>query len=107
MNYLDEHIISLKAKIMDQATVNPDDSKSIPVDIQDLEQDGSTSEEALLLQIDHDYLTLGPRTILHGEVGFHIPKSFSLMPVEQAVFKYPSNYRPEIIYTPLDETVSI
>lgn len=78
MNYLDEHIISLKAKIMDQATVNPDDSKSISVDIQYLEQDGSTSEEALLLQIDHDHLTLEPRTSFMGRLASIFPNPLVL-----------------------------
>ncbi|KAF6626625.1 hypothetical protein H6F38_23695 [Paenibacillus sp. EKM208P] len=107
MNYLDEHILSLKAKMVDQKTANNDNVKSIPAQTQKSEQDGSMFEETKLLHIENDYLTLEPITILHGEIGFYIPKSFTPMPMEQAIIKYPSEHRPKVIYTSSEETINI
>ncbi|MGM1021519.1 MAG: hypothetical protein ACQEXV_13420 [Bacillota bacterium] len=107
MNYLDEHILSLNAKVMDHATANNDNVKSIPVQSQESEQMSSMSEETKLLHIENDPLTLVPRTIWDGQIGFNIPRSFSLMPTEQATFKYPSEHRPEVIYASLEGTVNM
>ncbi|MDQ0497144.1 hypothetical protein [Paenibacillus brasilensis] len=107
MNYLDEHILSLKAKMRDQTTANNGDLKSIPAQAQESEQNGSMSEENKLFHIQNEHLALEPSTILDGEIGFYIPKSFSPMPMEQAVIKYPSEHRPKDIYTSAEGTINI
>ncbi|MEC0232826.1 hypothetical protein P4H71_00465 [Paenibacillus kribbensis] len=107
MNYLDEHIVSLKAKLMDQTTANNGGLQSIPAQNQESEQNGSMSEQNKLFHIQNEHLALEPRTILDGEIGFYIPKSFSPMPVEQAAVKYPSEHRPQDIYTSAEGTINI
>ncbi|MDT3429241.1 hypothetical protein J2Z22_004842 [Paenibacillus forsythiae] len=107
MNYLDEQILSLKAKVMDQATANNDDLQSIPFEPLESEQNASISEEAKVFHIGNDHFTLEPRTILDGQIAVHVPKSFKLMPLEEATFKYPSEHRPKVIYTSSEGTINI
>ncbi|MGQ3480648.1 hypothetical protein [Paenibacillus sp. TY11] len=104
MNYLDEHILSLKAKMMDQTTANNGDLKSVS----DQSQEYSfIPEENKLFHIGNEHLTLESKTILNGEIGFYIPKSFTPMPMEQATIKYPSEHRPKVIYTSPEGTINI
>ncbi|AIQ11393.1 hypothetical protein [Paenibacillus durus] len=107
MNYLDEQILSLKAKVMDQAKANNDDLQSILFQPLESEQNGSLSEEAKLFHIGNDHFILEPRTILDGQIAVHIPKSFNLMPLEEATFKYPSEHRPKVIFTSPEGTINI
>ncbi|WP_068498087.1 hypothetical protein [Paenibacillus kribbensis] len=107
MNYLDEQIVSLKAKLMDQTTANNGGLQSIPAQNREPEQNGSMSEQNKLFHIQNEHLALEPSTILDGEIGFYIPKSFIPMPVEQAAIKYPSEHRPQDIYTSAEGTINI
>ncbi|ADO54241.1 hypothetical protein [Paenibacillus polymyxa] len=105
MNYMDEHILSLKNKLnYDVASNNVNTSLSQTVIS---EQDHSVSEKSLALRLGDELIPLELRVILDGQMQVSVPKSFSLMPLEQAKFKYPSEYRPEAIYTSEDGTVNI
>ncbi|AJE51475.1 hypothetical protein KSP24_18570 [Paenibacillus sp. AK121] len=105
MNYMDEHILSLKNKLnYDVASNNVNTSLSQTVIS---EQDHSVSEKNLALRLGDELITLELRVILDGQMQVSVPKSFSLMLLEQAKFKYPSEYRPEAIYTSEDGTVNI
>ncbi|KAE8558543.1 hypothetical protein [Paenibacillus polymyxa] len=105
MNYMDEHILSLKNKLnYDVASNNVNTSLSQTVIS---EQDHSVSEKNLALRLGDELIPLELRVILDGQVEVSVPKSFSLMPLEQTKFKYPSVHRPEVIYTSEDGTVNI
>ncbi|AZH27570.1 hypothetical protein [Paenibacillus sp. M-152] len=105
MNYMDEHILSLKNKLnYDVASNNVNTSLSQTVIS---EQDHSVSEKNLALRLGDELIPLELRVILDGEIEVSVPKSFSLMPLEQTKFKYPSEHRPEVIYTSEDGTVNI
>ncbi|MFM9281127.1 hypothetical protein [Paenibacillus jiagnxiensis] len=54
-----------------------------------------------------ELITLEPQPILDGQMEVSIPKSFDLMPPEQAKFKYPSEHRPEVIYSSSEGAVNI
>lgn len=47
------------------------------------------------------------RVILDGQLEVSVPKFFKQMPLAQVRFKYPSEHRPEVIYTSEDGTVNI
>ncbi|WP_332249087.1 hypothetical protein [Paenibacillus zanthoxyli] len=107
MNYLDEQILSLRAKAVDQATANNDDLQSVPLQPLESKQNGSISEEAKVFHIGNDHFTLELRTILDRQIAVYVPKSFNLMPPEEAKFKYPSEHRPQVIYTSSEGTINI
>ncbi len=105
MSYMDEHILSLKNRLnYDVASNNVNTSLSQTV-ISDRDQ--SVSGKNMALRLGDELITLELRVILDEQMEVSVPKSFSLMPLEQAKFKYPSEYRPEVIYTSEDGTVNI
>ncbi|QDY85073.1 hypothetical protein FQU75_17780 [Paenibacillus polymyxa] len=105
MNYMDEHIVSLKNKLNYDVASNNENTTFSQTTISDRDQ--SVSEKNLALRLGDELITLELRVILDGQMQVSVPKSFSLMPLEQAKFKYPSEYRPEVIYTSEDGTVNI
>ncbi|MEK4058463.1 MULTISPECIES: hypothetical protein [Paenibacillus] len=107
MNYMDEQILSLRNMVIDQATPDNDQAKLAPLPLSESEQDNPVAEKNMVLRIGNEHITLEPRTILDGHIEVSVPKSFSLMPLEKAKFKYPSEHRPQVIYTSLEETINI
>lgn len=105
MNYMDEHILSLKNKFNHDAASNNENTNRFQADVPD--QDNSIAEQNRVLRMGDELIPLEWKTILDGQMAVSIPKFFSLMPLEQVQFKYPSEHRPQIIYTSLDGTVNI
>ncbi|MGG1654373.1 hypothetical protein [Paenibacillus sp. NRS-1780] len=105
MNYMDEHILSLKNKLNHDVASNNVNTNRSQADVPD--QDNSVTEQNRVLRMGDELIPLEWKPILDGQLAFSIPKSFSLMPLEQARFKYPSDHRPQIIYTSLDGEVNI
>ncbi|MBY7737715.1 hypothetical protein [Paenibacillus polymyxa] len=105
MNYMDEHILSLKNKLNYDVASNNEITTFSQTTISD--QDQSVFGKSQALRLGDELITLELRVILDGQMQVSVPKSFSLMPLEQAKFKYPSEYRPEAIYTLEDGTVNI
>ncbi|KJD46804.1 hypothetical protein [Paenibacillus terrae] len=105
MNYMDEHILSLKNKINHDVASNNENMNLSQPAVSD--QDNSAAEQNRMLRMGDELIPLEWKTISDGQMGVSIPKSFSLMPLEQVRFKYPSEHRPQIIYTSLDGTVNI
>ncbi|MDP1512163.1 hypothetical protein L8C07_17425 [Paenibacillus sp. CMAA1739] len=105
MNYMDEHIVSLKNKLNYDVASNNENTILSQTAISDQDQSVFGGNQAL--RLGDELITLELRVILDGQMQVSVPKSFSLMPLEQAKFKYPSEYRPEAIYTSEDGTVNI
>ncbi|MEK4730040.1 hypothetical protein [Paenibacillus sp. FSL L8-0641] len=105
MNYMDEHILSLKNKLNHDAASNNVNTNLSQADVPG--QDNSVAEQNRVLRMGDELIPLEWKTILDGQVAVSIPKLFSLMPLEQAKFKYPSEHRPQVIYTSLEGTVNI
>ncbi len=105
MNYMDEHIVSLKNKLNYDVASNNENTILSQTAISDRDQSAIGENQAL--RLGDELITLELRVILDGQMQVSVPKSFSLMPLEQAKFKYPSEYRPEAIYTSEDGTVNI
>ncbi|MFK4343604.1 MULTISPECIES: hypothetical protein [unclassified Paenibacillus] len=105
MNYMDEHILSLKNKLNHDVASNNENMNLSQPAVSD--QDNSVTEQNRVLRMGDELIPLEWETILDGQMAVSIPKFFSLMPLEQARFKYPSEQRPQIIYTSLDGTVNI
>ncbi|TQR96783.1 hypothetical protein [Paenibacillus ottowii] len=105
MNYMDEHIVSLKNKLNYDVASNNEITTFSQTAISDQDQSVFGGNQAL--RLGDELITLELRVILDGQMQVSVPKSFSLMPLEQAKFKYPSEYRPEVIYTSEDGTVNI
>ncbi|MGW9530908.1 hypothetical protein ACWHAM_24945 [Paenibacillus terrae] len=105
MNYMDEHILSLKNKLNHDVAYNNVNTSLSQTAVTD--QDKFVSEKNSALRLGDELITLEWRVILDGQMEISVPKSFSLMPLEQAKFKYPSEHRPEVIYTSEDGTANI
>ncbi|MGG1618009.1 hypothetical protein ACIFQM_00420 [Paenibacillus sp. NRS-1782] len=105
MNYMDEHILSLQNKLNHDVASNNENTNRSQLAVSD--QDNSVAEQNRALRMGDELIPLEWKPILDGQLAFSIPKSFSLMPLEQARFKYPSDHRPQIIYTSLDGEVNI
>ncbi|WP_152381682.1 hypothetical protein [Paenibacillus brasilensis] len=105
MNYMDEHILSLKHKLNHDVASNSVNTNLSQTAVPN--QANSVAEKDTVLRIGDELIPLEWRAILDGQMEVSVPKSFSLMPLEQAKFKYPSQHRPEVIYTSLDGTVNI
>ncbi|MDN4080079.1 hypothetical protein QYF52_19205 [Paenibacillus polymyxa] len=105
MSYMDEHILSLKNRLNYDVASNNVNTSLSQTAISG--RDHSVSEKNLALRLGDELITLELRVILDEQMEVSVPKSFSLMPLEQAKFKYPSEYRPEVIYTSEDGTVNI
>ncbi|WP_342416281.1 hypothetical protein NST83_01240 [Paenibacillus sp. FSL R10-2782] len=103
MNYMDEHILSLKNKLNHDVASNNENMNLSQPAVPD--QDNSVAEQNRVLRMGDELIPLEWKPILDGQMAFSIPKSFSLMPLEQSRFKYPSEHRPQIIYTSWDGTV--
>ncbi|MGW8959442.1 hypothetical protein [Paenibacillus sp. NPDC055715] len=105
MNYMDEHILSLKNKFNHDVASNNVNTNRSQADVPD--QDNSAAEQNRVLRMGDELIPLEWKTILDGQMAVSIPQFFILMPLEQARFKYPSEHRPQIIYTSLDGTVNV
>ncbi|OMF28473.1 hypothetical protein [Paenibacillus peoriae] len=105
MNYMDEHILSLKNKFNHDAASNNENTNLSQTAVPS--QDNYVAENNTVLQMGDELIPLEWRAILDGQMEVSVPKFFSLMPLEQAKFKYPSEHRPQVIYTSLEGTVNI
>ncbi|WP_160044190.1 hypothetical protein [Paenibacillus sp. USDA918EY] len=103
MNYMDEHILDLKNKL--NAASN--NGNTILPQTAVTDHGSSLSEKNSIVRLGDELITLEWRAILDGQMKVGVPKTFSFMPPEQAKFKYPSEHRPEVIYTSEDGTVNI
>lgn len=105
MNYMDEQILSIKNKLNQNAASNNENTILSQTTINN--QDKNITEENSTLWLGDKLITLEMRAILDGQMAVSVPKFFKLMPLAQAKFKYPSEHRPELIYTSEDGTVNI
>ncbi|BFH65148.1 hypothetical protein [Paenibacillus azoreducens] len=105
MNYMDERILSLKNKLNQDAASNNGITTLAQTIIAD--HGNSPFEKNSALRLGDELITLEMRVILDGKMEVSVPKAFNLMPPEQAKFKYPSEHRPEVIYTSENGTVNI
>jgi len=105
MNYMDEQILSIKNKLNQNAASNNENTILSQMTINN--QDKNITEGNSTLWLGDKLITLEMRAILDGQMAVSVPKFFKLMPLAQAKFKYPSEHRPELIYTSEDGTVNI
>ncbi|GIP58603.1 hypothetical protein [Paenibacillus woosongensis] len=103
MKYLDEQILSMKQELIHKH----DEAKASQSQLTDSEQVNLVADKNMVLRIKDEVITFAPVTVLDGKIEVKIPKSFHLMPLEQAKFKYPSEHRPKVIYTSSEGTINI
>lgn len=105
MNYMDEQILSIKNKLNQNAASNNENTILSQTTVNN--HDKNITEKNSTLWLGDKLITLEMRAILDGQMAVSVPKFFKLMPLAQAKFKYPSEHRPELIYTSEDGTVNI
>ncbi|MEQ7052848.1 hypothetical protein ABN764_19590 [Paenibacillaceae sp. P-4] len=105
MNYMDEQILSIKNKLNQNAASNNENTILSQTTVNN--HDKNITEKNSTLWQGDKLITLEMRAILDGQMAVSVPKFFKLMPLAQAKFKYPSEHRPELIYTSEDGTVNI
>ncbi|AZK45049.1 hypothetical protein [Paenibacillus lentus] len=103
MNYLDEQILSMKQELASK----PDEETASQLQSMSSEKASVEPDTSMVLRIQDEIVTFAPVTVLDGKIEVDIPKAFHLMALEEARFKYPSEHRPEVIYTSADGTVNI
>jgi hypothetical protein len=102
---MDEHILNLKNRLNSHTASNNADASKAQTALQGPDQQHAGQNRAL--RMGDELITLEPQPILDGQMEVSIPKSFGLMPLEQVRFKYPSEHRPELIFSSLEGTVNI
>ncbi|MBG9795950.1 hypothetical protein ABD76_27315 [Paenibacillus dendritiformis] len=107
MNYMDEQILSIKNKLHHYAASNNNNENTILSQTTVNDHDQTITEQKSALWLGDDLIPLEMRVIMDGQLEVSVPKLFKLMPLAQAKFKYPSEHRPEVIYTSEDGTVNI
>ncbi|WII35301.1 hypothetical protein [Paenibacillus thiaminolyticus] len=107
MNYMDEQVLSIKNKLNHHAASNNNNEITILSQTTVNADDKTMTEQISSLRLGNDLIPLEMRVILDGKMEVSVPKLFKLMPLAQARFKYPSEHRPEVIYTSEDGTVNI
>ncbi|WHX49671.1 hypothetical protein QNH46_03010 [Paenibacillus woosongensis] len=103
MNYLDEQILRMKQELIHKH----DEAKTSQSQLTDSEKESLVSDKNMVLRIKDEVITFAPVIVLDGKIEVKIPKSFHLMPLEQAKFKYPSEHRPKVIYTSSEGTINM
>lgn len=105
MNDMDTQILSIKNKLNHTAASNDGNTILSQTTVND--HDKTITEKNSSLRLGDDLIPLEKRVILDGQMEVSVPKFFKQMPLAQARFKYPSEHRPEVIYTSEDGTVNI
>ncbi|KZE70933.1 hypothetical protein [Paenibacillus jamilae] len=86
MGYMDEQILALKNSLKHEKL-------ALSID------DWSTISLQTLIHLDGETVSLTERLLLNERITMTMPKTFKKMEEEDALLKYPSCHRPELIFT--------
>ncbi|MEJ9214972.1 hypothetical protein P4S83_10790 [Aneurinibacillus thermoaerophilus] len=97
MEYMDEKIIEMMNNMQEEQNQNARKSRVNKIAQQDMQK--------TLIKIKGEIIPFEEKNLLENKVKIPLPKTFTIMSPEMASLKYPSERRPELIYT--NETASI
>lgn len=113
MKFIDEKIIALRNEMREQEQHELAQQQAALQKEQEPEQVSEQEEQDLekvniyqsYIIIDDEKVEVMEQSLLDGKMTIRMPKLFSKMSTELAALKYPSDRRPNLIYT--DESLSI
>ena len=110
LKFLDEKIIALRNEMREQQNHElAQKEAALQNELEPQQEDSKTLQQVDLTQdfvkIDEQNFPVISQSVLNGKMIIRMPKLFSIMPKELASLKYPSERRPNVIYT--DETSTI
>lgn len=116
MKFLDEKIIALRNEMREQEQHELAQKQAALKEEQAPPEEPLQEEQSELQVIDlyQDFVNIDEQEVpvidqrvMDGKISFRMPKLFSIMPAELASLKYPSERRPNIIYTDESSTINL
>ena len=110
LKFLDEKIIALRNEMREQENHELTQQEAALQKEPELQQEDSKTLQQVdlhqdFVRIDNQEFPVISQSVLEGKMLIRMPNVFSIMPEELASLKYPSERRPNLIYT--DETSTI
>lgn len=112
MKFLDEKIIALRNEMRDQERHELAQQQAALQVEQEPEQDEQDNLQEIdiyqnIITIDDEEVQVIEQPLLDGKMIIRMPKLFSIMSAELASLKYPSERRPNLIYTDTSSSINL
>jgi len=112
MKFLDEKIIALRNEMRDQERHELAQQQAALQVEQEPEQDEQEDLQEVdiyqnIITIDDEEVQVIEQPLLDGKMIIRMPKIFSIMSAELASLKYPSERRPNLIYTDTSSSINL
>ncbi|XKO53972.1 hypothetical protein ACI2WT_14350 [Lysinibacillus fusiformis] len=112
MKFLDEKIIALRNEMRDQERHELAQQQAALQVEQEPEQDEQDNLQEVdiyqnIITIDVEEVQVIEQPLLDGKMIIRMPKLFSIMSAELASLKYPSERRPNLIYTDTSSSINL
>ncbi len=112
MKFLDEKIIALRNEMRDQERHELAQQQAALQVEQEPEQDEQDNLQEVdiyqnIITIDDEEVQVIEQPLLDGKMIIRMPKLFSIMSAELASLKYPSERRPNLIYTDTSSSINL
>ena len=118
LKFLDEKIIALRNEMREQEQHELAQKEAAlkeeqePQPQQEPQQEEQSELQAIdlyqdFVNIDEQAVPVIDQRIMDGKITLRMPKLFSIMPAQLASLKYPSERRPNIIYTDESSTINL
>ncbi|WP_257216263.1 hypothetical protein [Lysinibacillus sphaericus] len=112
MKFLDEKIIALRNEMRDQERHELAQQQAALQVEQEPEQDEQEDLQEVdiyqnIITIDDEEVQVIEQPLLDGKMIIRMPKLFSIMSAELASLKYPSERRPNLIYTDTSSSINL
>ncbi|WP_230586035.1 MULTISPECIES: hypothetical protein [Lysinibacillus] len=112
MKFLDEKIIALRNEMRDQERHELAQQQAALQVEQEPEQDEQEDLQEVdiyqnIITIDDEEVQVMEQPLLDGKMIIRMPKLFSIMSAELASLKYPSERRPNLIYTDTSSSINL
>lgn len=105
LKYLDEKIIALRNEMREQ--MNHESASAEKAAAENGQEMQAIDLFQSFVDIEGKPIQVVDQTIMDGKITFRMPRLFSIMDPELAALKYPSERRPNIIYTDESTTINL
>ncbi|EPY12200.1 MULTISPECIES: hypothetical protein [Paenibacillus] len=111
MQHLDEKILAMMKELEEERQERDGEMREEDGG-ESGERGGNVKRESIdlnhpLISVNGQMIPLADRTLLAGKLHVRMPKTWRLMTQQEAAIKYPSVYRPSLIYTNNEGTVNL
>ena len=105
MKHLDEKIIALRNEMREQ--MNHESALAEKASAEKGQEIQAIDLYQTFIDIEGKPIQVIDQSIMEGKITFRMPRLFSIMDIELASLKYPSERRPNIIYTDESTTINL